>query len=624
MKKMKVFGMIAWLLTVVTVMAAPVTIPQVAKKDQICFTMYTVQNRTLKMMVQLYPLAKNDSRDVVLEVKKNGKWKKVATTKVRENYYYPEDVRKKSKRRDWANAQAWNLLFRVENWDVSQDLQYRVVALDGVAKYPGIVRKDPVNKNEVVVAAFTGNSNGDRGPRADIVKNVKAHDVDLLFFSGDQSYDHRSHLAAWLLFGRQFGELTRNCPSVAIPDDHDVGHGNLWGEGGKVSKIGGHADGGYALPAQYVREVEFAQTSNLPDAFDPTPIKQGIGVYYTDLNIGGVDFAIIEDRKFKTGPAGKVPKMGPRPDHINDPSYDYKSVDIPGAKLLGDRQLKFLDQWGQKWSDSTMKCVLSATIFANAAHLHGGPKNRLFADMDSNGWPQTGRNKALEAIRKSYAFMIAGDQHLASIIHHGVAEFDDAGWSFCVPSIVNYYNRWWKPLEAAEKKVNSPLPYAGSFYDGFHNKVTVYAYANPGENSNITAARRYVSRAAGHGIVRFSKATRDITMECWPRGSDVTQKDAPQYPGWPKTINQLDNYGRKAKALLPTLNVSGMENPIVQVVNETTKEVVYTIRIKGTKFQPKVFDVNATYSVIVGDQKSRNKTFKNLKPGSATAVNVNF
>ena len=75
---------------------------------------------------------------------------------------------------------------------------------------------------------------------------------------------------------------------------------------------------------------------------DAEPIERGISVYYTRLRVGGVDFAILEDRKFKSGPEGKIPKMGPRPDHINDPAYDRAAVDLPELKLLGDRQLKFL------------------------------------------------------------------------------------------------------------------------------------------------------------------------------------------------------------------------------------------------------------------------------------------
>ena len=146
--------------------------------------------------------------------------------------------------------------------------------------------------------------------------------------------------------------------------------------------------------------------------------EQGIGVYYTNLILGGVDFAIIEDRKFKTGPRDRHPMKGPRPDHILDPKYDSKVIDVPGLKLLGERQLKFLESWADDAEGVSMKAVLSQTAFYGGAHLHGSPKNRLHADMDSNGWPQTGRNKALKLIKKANAVHIAGDQHLATVAQH--------------------------------------------------------------------------------------------------------------------------------------------------------------------------------------------------------------
>ena len=70
-------------------------------------------------------------------------------------------------------------------------------------------------------------------------------------------------------------------PTICIPDDHNVGHGNLWGAGGKQSFDSGGADGGYLFPPEFVRMVERQQTWNLPDPYDPTPVQQGIGVYYT-------------------------------------------------------------------------------------------------------------------------------------------------------------------------------------------------------------------------------------------------------------------------------------------------------------------------------------------------------
>ena len=71
-------------------------------------------------------------------------------------------------------------------------------------------------------------------------------------------------------------------------------------------------------------------------------------MYYTTLNYGEIDFAIIEDRKFKSGPKEKIPKQGPRPDHILNPNYSPNDIDLDGLKLLGDRQLHFLKKWSNK------------------------------------------------------------------------------------------------------------------------------------------------------------------------------------------------------------------------------------------------------------------------------------
>ena len=563
----------------------PPTIPEVPRDQVICFCPYTVEKGILKLSAQLYPLKEGEAREVRLEIRDGQQWRERATAKVDER--------------------GWVATFRVEGWDATKDWPYRVRHAGGAA-YEGRIRRDPVDKDEIVVAAFTGNSNSDRRQREDIVRNVKAQDPDLLFFSGDQSYDHKEHTAAWLLFGRQFGEIIRDRPTITIPDDHDVGQGNLWGQSGKVSKLAGGADGGYVMPADYVKMVERCQTSHLPDPYDPTPVGQGIGVYYTSMNVGGVGFAILEDRKFKTGPAAVVRHGGPRPDHISDPNYDRASIDVPEAQILGERQLKFLQAWGEDWSGTQMKAVLSQTIFGGGAHVHGTHDNRIVGDMDSNGWPQHGRAEALEAIRRFYGVHIAGDQHLATVIHHGTAAWEDAGWSFCVPSIVNFYGRWWWPLEepSGGHDPASPLPFTGRYFDGFGNKLTMMAYANPtSENFN----------AAGYGLVRFRKSTRQITFECWPRHVDVTSPDARQHPGWPMTIGQEDNYTRPAIAWLPTLKVSGAADPVVQVRDDETGEVVYTLRIKGETWRPKVFK-EGDYTIRVGEGPEA-KVFKQVAAG---------
>jgi len=486
----------------------PIINLKIGRDSVIAFGIYTVSNTTLKLSAQCYPLYPEETRTVRLEIQKNGTWTEIQSQQV--------------------NDLGWSALFRVTDWDSTQDYSYRLRHGD-TAFYKGTIRKNPLNKTEISLAALSCNSNQDRGMRKNYVRNINHQDPDLIFFAGDQSYDHTEHTAAWLKFGLQFRETFRHRPCITIPDDHDIGQGNLWGENGKVSVTKGSPDGGYRYHPEYVKMVERCQTAHLPDPFDPTPIEQGIGVYYTNLLWGGVDFAIIEDRKFKSGPEGKIPQQGPRPDHIRNTEYDPASIDLPNLKLLGDRQLHFLEVWGQKNTNAT-KVVLSQTGFCGGAHIHGTMDNRLHADLDSNGWPQTGRKKALELIQKANAVHIAGDQHLATVIKQGINEFGDGPWAFVVPAIVNdYYSRWWWPEdEKAGKNPNTTtsLPWTGDYLDGFQNKISMMAYVNPESPSH----------GSGYGLIRFNTKNRNVTFECWPRNADVTQPDAEQFEGWPITI----------------------------------------------------------------------------------------
>lgn len=499
-------------------------------RDQVVgFGIYTVANQTLKLTAQLYPLYPEETREVRLEIADGDNWKEIARQNVRDL--------------------GWSTTFRVENWDDTKSVRYRLRHGEK-ASFEGLIRANPADQDEIVLAALSCNSNRDRGLRPEYTKNINHQDPDLVFFAGDQSYDHKEHTAAWLKFGLAFREIFRTRPCITIPDDHDIGQGNLWGEGGKVSNTEAGHDGGYFFHPEYVKMVERQQCSHLPDPYDPTPIKQDIGVYYTNLILGGIDFAILEDRKFKTGPEGRHPMKGPRPDHIRDPNYDPKVIDVPGLELLGDRQEKFLADWADNRDGVSMKAVLSQTGFCGGAHLHGSIKNRLHADLDSNGWPQSGRDRALKLIHKANAVHIAGDQHLATLIQHGIDEYRDGPWAFVVPAIVNtYYGRWWWPKDekpGANADPDNPLPWTGDYLDGFDNKITMHAYANPNtkgrkflkqSDADITKLAPGKGWADGWGLIRFNKPTQEVTFECWPRYADVTKPDAKQFPGWPKTIS---------------------------------------------------------------------------------------
>jgi hypothetical protein len=278
-----------------------------------------------------------------------------------------------------------------------------------------------------------------------------------------------------------------------------------------------------------------------------------------------------------------------------------------------------------------MKVAVSQTIFANVSTypdtfltdagtpqlqpLPAGviPKDYKKAkDMDSNGWPQSGRNRALEVLRKGYALMIGGDQHLGSVVHHGTNEWEDAGYSFCVPSIANLWPRRWFPPEPGQNHQEGMPLYTGRYYDGFGNRITVLAVSNPYLSGKEPAL--LYDRAPGYGIIRLNKKNQQITMECWPRYADPESPDAEQYPGWPVTINMEDNYGREARGWLPVIKTSGLNHPpVIQVIEEETNEIVYTIRAREPVYQPKVFKT-VMYTVIIGEPGTdKIKTIKGIQ-----------
>lgn len=562
----------------------------VPRSEVVAFSLYTHENCVLKLTAQLYPLKPGEPREARLEFQRDGRWTQATTAPV----LYP----------------GWSVHFRIEDWDNSQDVPYRVRHGDE-ASFEGLIRRDPVDKDEIVIANMSCNSSRTTGLRPEIIDNLKLQNPDLLFFGGDQTYRHTEHTAGWIEFGLQFRDILRDRPAICIPDDHDVGHGNLWGENGKHSEIPGSADGGYMYPPEYVNLVQRQQSWSLPDPVDPAPVERGITVYFTRLRVGGIDFAILEDRKFKTGPAGKIPQMGPRPDHINDPAYDPASIDLPGLQLLGERQEKFLRDWSQDWTGADMKAVLSQTAFCGAVHLHGQPDNRLLADLDCNGWPQTPRKRALEEIRRAWAVHLCGDQHLAVTVKHGIDAFGDGPYGFTSPALVNtIYGRWWHPEDekpGPNPVPGSPLPWTGDFKDGLGNRLSMLAYANPPDIQDEK------QRADGYGIVRFKKSTRQITLECWPRFADARQGDAAQFPGWPITVDMHANDGRKIAGHLPELVFENNTAPVVQVIEETTGDILYTVRVQGNRFRPRVYSTGK-HTIKTGPNKPNAQTFPGLLP----------
>jgi hypothetical protein len=570
------------------------------------WTMYTVNANVLKLSAQMPPLGDSDNKKAELQLKKGNAWETVATASVSET--------------------ARVATFKVENWDMSSTVPYRVshefintLGKMETALYEGIIQQEPADR-PVRVGALTCQYHYGF-PYSPLVKNLGHSKPDLLYFSGDQIYEQNggypikrepedvailNYLGKWYMFGWAFGDLMRNIPTICTPDDHDVFQGNIWGESGT----------NFMQTTPFINVVNETQCAHLPDPVDPTPIGEGMSVWYTVMKYGRIDFAIVSDRVFKSDPK-RVATWDTRADHILAPLKNPGSVESPDLELLGERQENFLREWVRDWKGVDMKVLLCQTVFANVATHHGKYNDYLYGDMDSGGWPKKARDRALDILRRGYVFQIAGDQHLPSITQYGIENYRDAGWCFVTPAIAVGYSRWFRPDDVNMPVKNRPAhgnPNTGEYVDAFGNLNYVYAIGNPVDFKQVPNRYELAQvKTSGYAMVILDPATRNITMESWRFLANVENPGPDdQHPGWPLTISQFDNYGREAKAWLPAIEVTGEPNPVIEVINNKTLETEYIVRIIGNKFSPKVFSKD-TFTVKIGYPESGNwKTVENV------------
>ncbi len=452
------------------------------------------------------------------------------------------------------------------------------------AFFHGSIRPEPAANEEWVLASLSclknqvgpiaWNQSGLWFPHEQLVDRVTQKDPDLLYFSGDQIYEgdltgpHRTELAdsiadyqtKYRRFLWAFGDLLRDRPSVLIPDDHDVFHGNLWGAGGvqalKRDGLTAQDHGGYRMPAAFVNVVHASLTGNLPPSEVSPTIGIGITTYTTDFSWGGVDFAVLADRMWKDSPSVAVPEAKFRNGWIQAQDFDPRDSDNADAKLLGAEQEAFLSRWASyQYPGTWTKVALSQSPFAclhslpttmksdSAVGRQKPPRPGQYpmndapvADGDSNGWPQTARLRAVNLLKNAGALHLCGDQHLGTVSWYGVDRWRDGTVAFTSPAMGNTWPRRWMPREPGmnrpqdENGVATTPHYTGDYADGFGNRITMMAVANPEENGREPALQ--MNRAPGFGLIRFQPKEKRIVLEAWP-----TWDSENMYPGWPVVVD---------------------------------------------------------------------------------------
>jgi len=439
----------------------------------------------------------------------------------------------------------------------------------------GNISPVPTGEHPIKIASLSCNDSTGF-PHTRLVENVTAHKPDVITFHGDQIYEaiggyghlttqkpslraNLCYLRKYAMHGWSWRDLLMTIPSITIPDDHDVMHGNIWGCGGKLTAVSrDHSEmqdsGGYKMSPEFVNMVHKTQVGNLPIPADQPTCLNGISTYYTTWHYGPLDFAILADRQFKSAPQGLFPDANFRNGWAQNLAWNAKTqADIPEAQLLGPKQELFLADWAKKkapfkvaipqppfLAPQTTPAALEADNNAPGMKIYKEgeypPDDEPKADFDTNGWPQSKQKLALRLLKKANAVHIVGDQHLGTTGQYGIDSYDDGPWWIATPAIANVWPRRWMPAIAPVNPKPGWPRWLGGFEDGFGNKFTMHAVANPRDIDR--EPDRLFDRAVGYSISTFDLKTGTITLSNWPytSGPQHTGEDAKPYKGWPVTV----------------------------------------------------------------------------------------
>lgn len=515
-------------------------------------TLFSVAAGVLKCTAVLLPIGPDDPQSAILEYRPRGSgaWRHGATAEV---------------------GPGFAALFRVAGWDGSKPWDYRIRYGTGTAEaqlYPGTVPAEPAGRPCVIgminctIHSFRPLDVGSSGaptvagehelglyterslyfPYRAFTANLAKQGVDLLVAHGDQYYENRptlpdrqanpllDTLGRFYLWMWAFRELTARLPCIVQVDDHDMYQGNLWGHGGAAAVGGDQNRGGYVRAPQWVNTVQQVQCGHDPDPYDTTPALQGIRTYYTAFRYGGVAFAVVEDRKFKSGDADGL---------------DSNGQPFPAAKaqLMGSRQEAFLRAWGAQPHTLPRVC-LTQTLWACLQTDGAGAAN---TDYDSDGYPPNARMRAIALLTSAHAVLLGGDQHLGSLVRHGHLGQADGPVQFITPAAGSSWPRWFTPAAALPHA--EATPYTGDFTDAFGNRLHVLAVANPsiGQAQWVNAHDGHYAgmgdqsiKKDGYGILRVDPAAAVFTFECWEGDVDPSAPGARQLPGWPYRLPFAD------------------------------------------------------------------------------------
>lgn len=584
---------------------------------------YTLHRDTMRLTAQMPPLSRNNLHPLRLEIRKKGsnKWQQAAKTEI--------------------TTPGWMAKFVVPGWQSNTAWKYRLTyplkENDALLPYTGTIKKEPekevvlstIDAPEIIkktIDSITDFTNNNLWlPHRLKVRNVLGKKPDLLAYTGSRLFRNKptrlildssglsdqlylDYLYKWSLICWLHGPLTRNTPSLVMPEATD------------------------SLPVPFINMAMKTQTAHMPPPYNPQPDSRGVEPWYTRLVYGGADLAVVEDDLMQ-------------PDTLTTGIRERNNFPVVTKR---DRQLRFLKNWTNSWDDIDIKAVVTNT--SSIQHItqppapsgskenlspaggQEGEKPQFLLQLNKKASHATSNQVkgVLSQIRKSHALIIKGGSRMPYLIHHGIHDWEDAGYEFGFPS----WSQATLPHSAEmviqnKNTTDSVLPdsltLAAKFRDP-HGHPLILKTLTKGNDRNLSGGPQNKSldrvnhdtsnlsgMVPGFGIVRFNTRDQKISISVWPAEGD--HQNTQPFSGWPVDLSVQENYIDNPRSHLPEIIAKGLgTQPVYKLYHYNQPGLIYARRARDTVFRPPVIDESIFTLVVGAPEKNHMDTLRHLVP----------
>lgn len=426
-------------------LAACLATKSVGYSAEILWSHYTQHQNSLKLMVHLDVNPETPiSETVKLSLKTDKGWQKVA-----EKQMY---------------TLASTALFDMKKWPNNHTVTYKVATDD--SELIGTIRAIPEKNKQLKLLALSLTDVAQL-PSSEVVKQMIEQQPDMVVFSGfraslDQPAKNVSQIATGMnlylqeyrKFGIAFKDILKSYPSIIITHSSDIYRSDshpIW-----------------------INSSELTQTGTLPKSYFEGVNDDRILSYFTALEYGDIELAILEDRKFLR----------------NDQET-----------FLGAKQEEFLQQWSNDLKESgKLGLVISSNTW-------------IPFTKDMVHLPR--RDQTLNLIGEAPVVMIHSSQQNkqgntpGAILKHGINQWSDGPLAYSLP-----------PFKVSSKTID-PVEINSNFKTDLDQKCSI---------------ERIIAKN-GFGIITCDSERSSISLDFHPLEKQSAKSgDSSEADGWPYTV----------------------------------------------------------------------------------------